>query len=90
MVWPTSNNSITPMRGTLAASAASSPRHQSLAAGFCSLFVLMGFNLERGIMNNRINQIRKQIRALRVSMLEAEAVMHDRINRDQDCFLGGR
>jgi hypothetical protein len=50
----------------------------------------MGFNLERGIMNNRINQIRKQIRALRVSMLEAEAVMHDRINRDQDCFLGGR
>jgi len=28
-------------------------------------------------MNNRINEIRKQIRALRVSMLEAEAVMRE-------------
>ena len=36
-------------------------------------------------MDNRINEIRKQIRALRVSMLEAEAVMHEQINRDEDC-----
>lgn len=36
-------------------------------------------------MDNRINQIRKQIRALRVSMLEAEAVMRAQINRDEPC-----
>jgi hypothetical protein len=36
-------------------------------------------------MDNRINEIRKQIRALRVTMLEAEAIMHDQINRDRDC-----
>ena len=36
-------------------------------------------------MDNRINEIRKQIKALRVSMLEAEAIMHDQINRDHDC-----
>jgi hypothetical protein len=36
-------------------------------------------------MDNRISQIRKQIRALRVSMLEAEAIMHEQINRDEDC-----
>jgi uncharacterized protein YfkK (UPF0435 family) len=36
-------------------------------------------------MDNRINEIRKKIRALRVSMLEAEAVMHEQINRNQDC-----
>jgi hypothetical protein len=36
-------------------------------------------------MDNRINQIRKQIRALRVSMLEAEAVMRELINRDEEC-----
>ncbi len=36
-------------------------------------------------MDNRINEIRKQIRALRVSMLEAEAIMHDQVNRDRDC-----
>jgi hypothetical protein len=36
-------------------------------------------------MDNRINKIRKQIRALRISMLEAEAIMHDQINRDLDC-----
>jgi hypothetical protein len=41
-------------------------------------------------MDNRINEIRKQIRALRVSMLEAEAIMHDQINRDEDCsFVAG-
>ena len=36
-------------------------------------------------MNNRVNEIRKVIKALRVSMLEAEAIMRDQITRDQDC-----
>ena len=36
-------------------------------------------------MDNKINVIRKKIRALRVSMLEAEAIMHDQINRDEEC-----
>ncbi len=41
-------------------------------------------------MDNRISEIRKQIRALRVSMLEAEAIMRDQINRDEDCsFVAG-
>jgi hypothetical protein len=41
-------------------------------------------------MDNRINEIRKKIRALRISMLEAEAIMHDRINRDEECsFVAG-
>ena len=41
-------------------------------------------------MDNRINEIRRQIRALRVSMFEAEAVMREQINRDQDCsFVAG-
>jgi hypothetical protein len=38
-------------------------------------------------MDNRINEIRRQIRALRVSMLEAEAVMRDQINQDQECSV---
>jgi hypothetical protein len=41
-------------------------------------------------MDNRINEIRKQIRALRVSMLEAETIMRDQINRNEDCsFVAG-
>ena len=41
-------------------------------------------------MDNRINEIRKQIRALRVSMIEAEAVMRAQIDRDEDCsFVAG-
>ncbi len=36
-------------------------------------------------MDNRINEIRRTIRALRVSMLEAEAIMHEQIKRDEDC-----
>jgi hypothetical protein len=41
-------------------------------------------------MDNHINEIRKQMRALRVSMLEAEAIMHEQINRDEDCsFVAG-
>jgi hypothetical protein len=41
-------------------------------------------------MDNRINEIRKQIRALRVSMLEAEAVMREQINRDEECSAVAR
>jgi hypothetical protein len=41
-------------------------------------------------MDNRISELRKQIRALRVSMLEAEAIMRDQINRDENCsFVAG-
>ncbi|WP_375775314.1 hypothetical protein ACE103_25365 [Bradyrhizobium sp. ma5] len=41
-------------------------------------------------MDNRINEIRRQIRALRVSMLEAEAIMRQQIDRDEDCaFVAG-
>jgi hypothetical protein len=41
-------------------------------------------------MDNRINEIHRQIRALRVGMLEAEAVMREQINRDVDCsFVAG-
>ncbi|OKO70890.1 hypothetical protein AC629_39875 [Bradyrhizobium sp. NAS80.1] len=36
-------------------------------------------------MDNRINEIRRIIRALRVSMREAESIMHEQINRDEDC-----
>src|SRR6476619_4972253 len=36
-------------------------------------------------MDNRINEIRKKIRALRVSMLEADAIMHEQLNRDEEC-----
>ena len=36
-------------------------------------------------MDNRVNEIRKVIKALRVSMMEAEAVMRDQVTRDQDC-----
>ena len=36
-------------------------------------------------MDNRINEIRNIIRALRISMREAEAIMHEQINRDEDC-----
>jgi hypothetical protein len=41
-------------------------------------------------MDNRINEIRKLIRALRVSMLEAEAIMREQVNQDLDCsFVAG-
>jgi hypothetical protein len=41
-------------------------------------------------MDNRISEIRKQIRALRVSMIEAEAIMREQINRDETCsFVAG-
>lgn len=36
-------------------------------------------------MDNRINEIRRTIRALRVSMLEAEAIVREQVDRDQDC-----
>jgi hypothetical protein len=41
-------------------------------------------------MDNRISEIRKQIRTLRVSMIEAEAIMREQINRDENCaFVAG-
>jgi hypothetical protein len=41
-------------------------------------------------MDNRISDIRKQIRTLRGSMLEAEAIMREQINRDEGCsFVAG-
>lgn len=41
-------------------------------------------------MDNRINEIRRQIRALRLSMIEAEAVMRAQIKRAEDCsFVAG-
>ncbi|QPF82481.1 hypothetical protein IC762_22295 [Bradyrhizobium genosp. L] len=41
-------------------------------------------------MDNRISQIRRQIRALRVSMTEAEAIMREQIRRAEDCaFVAG-
>ena len=36
-------------------------------------------------MDNRICEIRKVIRALRVSMREAETIMHEQIEHDEDC-----
>jgi uncharacterized protein YfkK (UPF0435 family) len=40
---------------------------------------------KRSSMDNKVSEIRKKIRALRVSMLEAEAIMHDQIDRDEEC-----
>jgi hypothetical protein len=41
-------------------------------------------------MDNRVNDIRRIIRALRVTMCEAEAIMHDQIAREADCsFVAG-
>jgi hypothetical protein len=36
-------------------------------------------------MDNRVSEIRRVIRTLRASMREAEAIMHEQINRDEDC-----
>jgi hypothetical protein len=36
-------------------------------------------------MNNRVNEVRKMIKALRISMMEAEAAMRDQINHDRHC-----
>jgi hypothetical protein len=36
-------------------------------------------------MDNRINEIRKEIRALRFCMLVAEATMREQIAQDEDC-----
>ena len=36
-------------------------------------------------MDNRINQIRKKISALRLEMREVEAAMHDQVAHDLDC-----
>jgi hypothetical protein len=36
-------------------------------------------------MNNRASEIRRVIRTLRASMREAEAIMREQINRDENC-----
>ena len=36
-------------------------------------------------MDNRLNNIRKEMSALRADMLRAEDVIRDQVNRDQDC-----
>ena len=36
-------------------------------------------------MNNRISEIRRVIRTLRASMREAETIMREQINRDENC-----
>jgi hypothetical protein len=41
-------------------------------------------------MQNRVSEIRRLIRTLRVSMLEAEAIMRAQVNRNEDCsFVAG-
>jgi hypothetical protein len=41
-------------------------------------------------MDNRISEIRRFIRALRVSMRDTEAIMREQINRDEDCTFVAR
>ena len=36
-------------------------------------------------MNNRVSEIRRVIRTLRASMREAETIMREQINRDENC-----
>ena len=36
-------------------------------------------------MDNRINELRRKISALRLEMLEFEASIRDQINNDRDC-----
>jgi hypothetical protein len=51
----------------------------------CSYGAVPAHSLLEAAVDNRINEIRRTIRALRVTMLEAEAIMRDQINRDEDC-----
>jgi hypothetical protein len=36
-------------------------------------------------MDNRINELRRKIRALRMDMFDVEAAVRDQIDRDRDC-----
>jgi hypothetical protein len=58
-----------------------------------SLFMICSYGARRArrpAMDNRISEIRKQIRTLRISMIEAEAIMRGQINRDENCaFVAG-
>jgi len=36
-------------------------------------------------MDNRLNELRRKIRALRLNMLELEAAIRDQVNHDRDC-----
>jgi hypothetical protein len=69
------------------------PPAESPLTAIDSLFMVRSYAASparRTAMDNRINEIRKRIRALRVSMLEAEAIMHEQINRDEECsFVAG-
>jgi chorismate mutase len=40
-------------------------------------------------MDNRINEIRRKINALRSGMASAEVIMRDQINHDLDCTEAG-
>jgi hypothetical protein len=54
---------------------------------FCSDSFING---AENVMHNRVGEVRRLIRTLRLSMLEAEAVMREQINRDEDCsFVAG-
>jgi chorismate mutase len=41
-------------------------------------------------MDNRINEIRRKISALRAEMAEIEAVVRDQVNHDMDCTADAR
>src|SRR5689334_11078357 len=41
-------------------------------------------------MDNRVNELRRIIRALRISMREAETIMGEQISRDEDCSFVAR
>jgi hypothetical protein len=56
----------------------------------CSCFVLMLGIPQGAAMDNRISEIRRVIRALRVSMRDTEAIMREQINRDEDCAFVAR
>jgi hypothetical protein len=70
-----------------------SRREERVPIPIDSMFMICSYAARptgRVAMDNRINEIRKTIRALRVSMLEAEAIMHEQINRDEECsFVAG-
>jgi hypothetical protein len=54
---------------------------------FCSYDFIDG---AENVMHNRVGEVRRLIRTLRLSMLEAEAVMREQINRHEDCsFVAG-
>jgi hypothetical protein len=56
---------------------------------FCSLFVLLIVSpQEARIMDNRLNEIRRKIRALRADMLDLSDTIGGHISRGEDCSSG--